>query len=245
MLAMLALLVAGAFALVVFGLGRVPSHRQVALLVAAAAAAVCIGGALGPASRPVRARGEATRPPGAWGARGGAAGVRYAAVPRAAAGRTAAPTRRAAAAKGAPGDGRGVDRQRQPAGTSRLRSARRGLERRPDRWRASRAGAGRCLRRRVGGCVVAGARRGACARGAARRADRQRGRAARLDRRATSSGGAAVRRGGRARPGRARPAGRTRVSQSASGLRAAGLARRAAGAGRGASRLTQPRRRSR
>ena len=40
MLAMLALLVAGAFALVVFGLGRVPSHRQVALLVAAAAAAV-------------------------------------------------------------------------------------------------------------------------------------------------------------------------------------------------------------
>ena len=40
MFAMLALLVAGAFALVVFGLGRVPSDRQVALLAAAAAAAV-------------------------------------------------------------------------------------------------------------------------------------------------------------------------------------------------------------
>jgi signal transduction histidine kinase len=40
MLAMLALLVAGAFALVVFGLGRVPSDQQVALLVATAAASV-------------------------------------------------------------------------------------------------------------------------------------------------------------------------------------------------------------
>ena len=40
LLSMLALLVAGAFALVVFGLGRVPSDQQVALLVATAAAAV-------------------------------------------------------------------------------------------------------------------------------------------------------------------------------------------------------------
>ncbi len=40
MLPMLALLVAGAFALVVFGLGRIPSDQQVALLIATAAAAV-------------------------------------------------------------------------------------------------------------------------------------------------------------------------------------------------------------
>ena len=179
LLPMLALLVAGAFALVVFGLGRVPSDQQVALLVATAAAAVLsavLWVPLRARSEPVarrlvrRERGTPEEALRVFGTRLSLA---------------------------LPLDELLLQLAETLRRTLRLETA--------EVWIASdclleraasdppAAGsnvvltdgemrvlvAGRRMRRGVGGRVVAGARRGACAGGAARRADRQRRRAAR------------------------------------------------------------------
>ena len=112
--------------------------------------------------------------------------------------------------------------------------------------RRGRAGDRACGRvgRRVGEDLVArGARRRR--RRAARRTHHQLGRAPRPDRRAAPRGGVAVLRGRRAGPHRARASGRARVAQREARLRAPGVTRRGAPAGRRAPRVPHAHRRSR